>query len=217
MKEANYAEAFESWAATQARFPLRWASRDKEEYQVSGGAFVLPALDLEDNGDLRGIPLDLALHRRLVRPLCPGLKFRERPCRMSTSGALLWFGFCEWMCGPGHRGWPVCHPGWWRPLTEPGLFVDRRSSQNTAGHCTRLQLLDLQCGNTASRFLLGSLLGLESDFVLDPVPPQSARSQSSQIYHLEPDLLRTSPAGWMDEWGPSETSAMSDFRVNSTR
>lgn len=129
IKVANYAKAFESRAATEARFPLRWASRDKGEHQVSGGTSVLPALDLEDNGDLPGIPLDLGLHGCLVRLLCPGSKFRERPCRMSISGV------CEWMnvwARSLHvtclRPWSLkttnglvglCRPVKTEPLTEP--------------------------------------------------------------------------------------------------
>lgn len=52
------------------------------------GIFLLPALDLEDNRDLHGIPLDLELRQRLARLVSPGLKFRERLCRMRIFGPL---------------------------------------------------------------------------------------------------------------------------------
>lgn len=85
----DYLETFDAWTAIDARFPLGWPSPDKKEHQMTlDGIFLFPALDLEDNRDLRGIPLDLELRQCLARPVSPGLKFREGLCRMRIFGPL---------------------------------------------------------------------------------------------------------------------------------
>lgn len=119
----DYPKAFESWTATKARFPLGWPSRDKEEYQVTGWNLCVASGGFRGQWRLTRDPFGPCPPSAPGSPAFPWIKVQRAIMQNEDFfGALLWFGFCEWICTPGHCVWPVCNPVQWKPLIQRNLF-----------------------------------------------------------------------------------------------